>query len=475
MTRWRAAWFGGMRLRILAVVILLLFFSSLGSVLLLRGALLQQLEDEIADSLERESEEFQLLSEGNDPRTGEPFDGDVEAIFDVYFAREIPDEGESLLSFVDGELYESARAVGAGDPEDLDSATAYWLALQDDERGTIDTPLGEARYVALRLEGAGGADGLFVVANFPAFERGEIQDAVLTQAFIALITLVLASAVGAALAGRVLRPLIELATTARSISDTDLTRRIPLRGRDEASLIAETFNDMLARLEEVFATQRRFLDDTSHELRTPLTVIRGQAEMLEIDDTAQARAETVHVVIDEVDRLSRMVDDLLLLARAEHPDFLRLGQIDVVELMGELHRKLTTLSPLSLHVDVPAAQTVRGDRQRLTQAVMQLVANAIEHAGESANIELGAVVAGHDLVLSVSDDGPGVPRDEAESIFDRSSQGAGASGRGAGLGLAIVRVIAEAHGGSARLADAQPGARFELMIPLTPVSAKITP
>lgn len=232
---------------------------------------------------------------------------------------------------------------------------------------------------------------------------------------------------------------------------------------------------MLTRLEEVFATQRRFLDDTSHELRTPLTVIRGQVELLELDDTAEGRAETVHVVTDEVDRLSRMVDDLFLLARAEHPDFLWAEQINVGELMEQLHRKLRTLTPLTLRVDVPDALTVRGDRQRLTQAVMQLVANAIKHAGEDARIELGAQVAGADLVLSVTDDGPGVPATAAQSIFRRFRQAPGGARGGAGLGLAIVWAIAEAHGGTARLAESSSGARFELAIPLAQDPGTIRP
>jgi len=261
-------WLGSIRVRILAVVVGLLVLSSIGSVLVLRTLLLQQLDAEIEERLDREAEEFALLSDGTDPQTGEPFDGDLRAILDVYFSREIPDEGESLLSFVDGRLYEASRSQDAAAVGELRPAIDYWMSLTEPERGSVDTVLGEARYVAVPLRGD-GADGLFVVANFPSSEQAEINAAVQQHVLAQLGTLVVASLLGLALAGRVLRPLSALAATARRISDTDLSRRIPAAGRDEASQIAGAFNDMLARLEGAFTTQRRFLDDTSHELRTP--------------------------------------------------------------------------------------------------------------------------------------------------------------------------------------------------------------
>ena len=115
-----------------------------------------------------------------------------------------------------------------------------------------------------------------------------------------------------------------LADTARSISETDLTRRIPVSGRDEIAELARTFNAMLDRLEAAFATQRAFVSDASHELRTPITIVRGHLELL--GDDPQERRETIALVTDELDRMSRFVDDLLLLAKAERDDFLRVGR-----------------------------------------------------------------------------------------------------------------------------------------------------
>ncbi len=468
-TGWRPRWLGTIRVRILAVVVLLLFVASGGSVVLLRSVLLDRLDQEVTESLEREAEEFRLLSTGNDPRTGRPFDGDVRAVFDAYFAREIPDEGESLLAFVDGRLHESRRAQDAYDADAIPDATEFWLSLEEPDSGVVTTAVGEARYVAVPLPGRDGdGDGLFVVANFPSFERTEIDGAVGVHIGIQVLTLTVASALGAVLAGRVLRPLARLASTARTISDTDLSLRIPSSGRDEASMIAAAFNDMLGRLELAITAQRRFLDDTSHDLRTPLTVIRGHVELLELDGSPAARRETVALVLDEVDRLSRMVDDLFLLAHARHPDFLRRERLDLGALLHDVHRKVTALGERRWLVDTDGQVLVDGDPQRLTQAIMQLVANAVRHTAAGDSVSLSASVRDGRAVVAVTDSGPGVDPADAERIFTRFDRGraAGPAG-GAGIGLAVVRAIAEAHRGTARLVPTEgSGARFELLLPL---------
>lgn len=455
-----------MRVRILAVVVGLLLLSSIGSVLLLRAVLFERLEQEVRLDLDQEAAEFELLRGGSDPQTGEPFGGDLTAIFDVYFAREIPDEGEALLSFIDGELYQSRRAQDATTAGELEPAIAYWLSLQRTERGSIDTPFGVARYVAVPLDGT-GPDGLFVVVNFPAFERGEIDAAIRTQAVIQLGTIAVASLLGLALAGRVLRPLQSLARTARRISDTDLTERIPIAGRDEASQIAAAFNDMLTRLQAAFGMHRRFLADTSHELRTPLTIIRGHVELLALDETADQRQATIGLVTDEIDRMTDIVQDLLVLAQAEQPDFLHREPMDVAELITEVHRKAIAIAARNWLVVAPSPTMVSGDRHRLTQALLQLADNAAKHTSDGDRIQLGASLLGGGVRLWVDDSGHGIPPKDAERIFERFGRGGQAADTsGAGLGLTIVAAIAEAHGGGVRLVQRPgPGARFEITLP----------
>jgi signal transduction histidine kinase len=322
--------------------------------------------------------------------------------------------------------------------------------------------------VALPLdEGWENGGGLFVVANFPAFEQSEINEAVRIQAVTQFVTIVLASLIGLALAGRVLRPLRALADTARNISETDLTRRIDVQGNDEASNIARAFNEMLERLEGAFATQRAFLDDVSHELRVPLTVVRGNVEVLELVDDPDERAEMITIITDEIERMDRIVEDLLLLARAERPGFLNVAPVDLADLTADVHRRAVSLGERDWVIRAESPVTVHIDAQRVTQAMMQLAHNACEHTAEGDRIEIGSAVADQRAVLWVADTGPGIASEDVDRIFVRHARGSGRSaGSGLGLGLSIVAAIAAAHGGDAYVAPSERGARIEIALPL---------
>ncbi|MGD9702032.1 MAG: sensor histidine kinase [Acidimicrobiia bacterium] len=462
--------FGSIRFRILAAVVGLLAASAAVSIIVLRDVLHDRLDEEITVNLRQEVEELELLAGGINPRTGGPFGDDVAAIFDVYFSREVPDEGETLLAFVGDRLYGNARSNDAVPAGELDDAIAYWLALTEREEGRIGTSAGQAQYVALPLRD-GDQHGLFVAANFPAFERSEIDDAVRTQAITQFVTILGASLIGLALAGRVLRPLRSLADTAQRISETDLTRRIPVRGDDEASRIATAFNDMLGRLEAAFATQRQFLDDASHELRVPLTVVRGNVEILELEPDAEERAAMVTVITNEIERMNRIVEDLLLLARAERPGFLAVEPVDLLELTTNVHRKASVLCAREWRLEEVAHAVILADEQRLIQAMLQLAQNACQHTEEGSTVRIGSHLENGDVVLWVHDDGRGVPLGEGERVFQRYVKGSDRpAGSGLGLGLSIVAAIATAHGGRAHLAPSERGARFEIRVPAAPVA-----
>ncbi len=461
---------GSMRVRIVLAVVVLLAFSAAVSIYLLRSVLLDRLDEEITVALDREAEEFEILAGGIDPRTAEPFGDDFRAVFNLYFDREVPDEGETLLAIVDGTLYRTENSATAVPADRLEDAIAHWLSLRSREEGALDTEAGSVQYVALPLT-AGDHQAVFVAANFPAAERDEINDAVRTQAIVQFGMIVIASLLGLALAGRVLRPLSRLADTAQTISATDLTRRIPVRGDDEASRIANAFNEMLERIERANTTQRRFLDDASHELRSPMTVIRGHVQLLELETDPDERAAMVKVVTDEIDRMNRIVEDLLLLARSERPGFLSLEPVDIAELTEDVHRRASVLCARTWQLDQRASVVIPADRQRLTQALVQYAQNVCEHTPAGVTVRIGSAVRDGSVVVWVEDDGPGVPREQAPHVFDRFVKGPHRP-EGSGLGLSIVAAIAEAHGGLARLATRDGrGARFEIVLPMTPVAA----
>jgi signal transduction histidine kinase len=223
---------------------------------------------------------------------------------------------------------------------------------------------------------------------------------------------------------------------------------------------------MLDRLERAFASQRRFVDDAGHELKTPLTIVRGHLELLE--DDPEERRETLALVTDELDRMGRIVQDLLLLAKHEQPDFLDLATVEVGGLTDELQAKVTALAAREWVLEGRGRGVIVADRQRLTQAMLQLAQNAARYSDGAEPIGLGSAVADGEARFWIRDRGPGIPLAEQQNIFERFSRGSDQRrSEGAGLGLAIVRAIAEAHRGRVEL-ESGPGAgsAFTIVIPL---------
>ena len=226
---------------------------------------------------------------------------------------------------------------------------------------------------------------------------------------------------------------------------------------------------MLDRLEDAFDAQRNFVDDAGHELRTPITVIRGNLELMGDDPTE--RRETVALVTAELDRMSRIVDDLLVLAKAEQPDFVHHEYVDLGELTRDLATKAQAFDGRTWEIDSAEEAVIFADEQRITQAVMNLMRNAAEHTPREARVAVGSRVEGDKASIWVRDGGPGIPREEQERLFQRFARGQ--SGRratgGAGLGLAIVKAIVDAHGGTIRVASTPGlGAMFTIELPAGP-------
>ena len=297
------------------------------------------------------------------------------------------------------------------------------------------------------------------------------------RAFILAGLLALLAALGASLliGTRFSQPLRRMAAVAAKVDAGDLHPRIHDVGRrgDEVRVLAETFNHMLDRLTEAFAGQRAFVADASHELRTPLTVIRGQLEALAAQPqppTAEVR-RVERLVQAEIARIARLVDDLLLLAKAEQTEFLRPEPIDLAPYVQELWDGVTLLAPRRFELGAVPTGTLTADPDRLAQALRNLLANAIAHTVPATGlVRLDVQHRPPDRVcFSVGDDGPGIPPAERLRVFERFHRTDSARDRasgGTGLGLAIVRAIADAHGGRVGAGEAPGGgARIELELP----------
>jgi signal transduction histidine kinase len=263
-----------------------------------------------------------------------------------------------------------------------------------------------------------------------------------------------------------------MARIAARVDAGDLSPRMASSGpRDEVRALADSFDLMLDRLEDAFARQRAFSSDASHELRTPLTVIRGQLEVLsrQRDPSAADVRRVERLVRTEILRMERLVDDLLVLARADEREFLRPRPVDLEPFAEELLDGARPTADRRFELGPVPAGVLDVDPDRLAQALRNLIRNAIEYTSDGGLVRLTGSASGERVTLAVEDDGPGIPEDQRERVFDRFHRMDSARTRvrgGAGLGLAIARAIAEAHGGTIyALASPEGGARVAIELP----------
>ena len=299
------------------------------------------------------------------------------------------------------------------------------------------------RTVVVPMKGAPGT--FFLVGRDAGDQREHNASSVRTYSLVALGMLLAAAVIGSVVAGRLLDPLRRMRETSRAVGPEDLTQRVEVRkGEDDVTLLAKTFNTMLERLDEGAQQQQQFLDDAGHELRTPLTILRGHLELVTVDDPDDVIA-TRDVLLDEVDRMQRLVDDLLLLANSGEIGFIQREPVRVPELLDQVMEKVHVLADRHWQIDERADYVVEADPQRLTQALVQLAANAVKYTGPSSTIALGSRIerpTANDgtslppqdtLVLWVRDDGIGIAAEDQQTDLRTVRPGAHGPRRG-GLG-----------------------------------------
>jgi signal transduction histidine kinase len=456
------------RARIVVLQVGVLLLALLVAVVATRTVLVQRLDARIDRALLVDVRELRALAtRGVDPATGRPFT-DVRSLLRLSLERSVADRDQTQLAIVDG----AVTARSAQPPPlrlDRDPAVVAALARPSGELQEVSTEEGTVRFASVAVSLPGGQQGVFVTAAFRDREAREVADVVRVLLLVGLVAALAAAALAAVLAGRVLRPVRLVRRAAAQISESDLSRRIDVdpHGGDDVVEMARTFNGMLDRLEDAFAAQRRFVDDAGHELRTPLTVVRGHLELLPEEPEARQRATAL--VLDELDRMARIVNDLLLLSKADRPDFVRDEVVDLGRLLDDFEAKAATLADREWQMEARSDRVVRGDGQRLTQALLQLAENAVQHTRDGDDVWFGGAVEDGRVRLWVRDSGPGFLPEERERVFERFARGRDAQRHspGAGLGLSIVRAVAEGHGGTVHVTGTS---TVELLLPARAVA-----
>ena len=335
---------------------------------------------------------------------------------------------------------------------------------------TTWTPSGRARVFVAAV--AGTDLKVITAVDLAAVDasNAELRTAMLVLALVAVAT---GAAGGSAIAGSALRPIARMTETAAEIARSrDFSRRVRVEGDDEDELVqlGITFDEMLASLQDAYQQQQRFVGDVSHELRTPLTTIRGNAELLAAGETHPAEQQlAITQIRRETERLSRLVDELLVLARADSVEAFVPRSVQLDEVLMETFADLQVVAGRRLRVNAIDAVTVNGERDRLKQLVLVLLDNALRYS-PAGTVDVSIADDGTDAVLRVEDDGVGIALADLPHVFERFYRGDAArriDASGSGLGLPIARWIVERHGGQIRI-DSRPshGTLVTVRLPL---------
>ncbi|MFT4109720.1 sensor histidine kinase [Propionicimonas sp.] len=460
----RPAW--SIRTRVIAAVVALtgLALATSGLIVANRGHAVT--EQRVAAELQRVAEEFENLAlDGIDPATGQPF-ASAEPLVRVAVQRSVLAPNEGVFGVVDGRVRWTAQSGVVFRPDEDAAFVAHVLPLAGaatTSQGRVETDQRDYRYLVVPVTfAASGSGGALVHAVDFAAEESLLADVWRSYGLVALGSLVLVGLLIWLLVGRLLEPIARMRRTAERITETDASDRIEVRGSDDLSALGTTVNGMLDRLEGAVGAQRELLDDVGHELRTPLTIIRGHLELLDPEDPRDVVA-TKALLLDEADRMGRLVDELLTLAKAQRPELLQRELTDVARLTDETLAKAAGLGRRRWMLDDLADVDALMDPQRVAQAWLQLAANAVRYSAEGSRVGLGSAVRDGELWLWVRDHGVGIDPADRERITGRFERGTGADG--SGLGLAIVSAIAAGHSGRLDI-ESEPGAGSTISIVL---------
>ncbi len=445
----------------------------------------ERVVNEVNDRLESQVERLRVVA-GTDQTTDSPGDtttatedldlahfDSVADYLNAVVARLVPARNEASLALIDGQPRYRPETLSGFDISEntqlIDRAVAESAREAGVVRGTAVTDQGSLRYIAIPVRMDGDAEtGLYIRAIDLDAELEPVTTSMITYALAALAMLLMIGLVGWFVTGRLLSPIRHLRDAADSITISDLGARIPAQGNDDISDLTRTVNSMLDRLEGSVDVQRQLLDDVRHELKTPITIVRGHLEMMDPRDAADVEA-TREIGMSELDRMTRLVDDIDMLASVDSGEQFPTVDVDIAALTARVGELVAVIPGHDWSVEESATGTMPGDPDRLLQAWLALADNAAKYTPDGAPIEIGSSMDAQTARLWVRDHGPGIPPAVRHRIFRRFDRAHGKrSVGGSGLGLAIVDAIAKAHGGTCTVADSPGGgATFTMAIPAT--------
>ncbi|NJK61929.1 MAG: HAMP domain-containing protein [Synechococcaceae cyanobacterium SM2_3_1] len=335
----------------------------------------------------------------------------LQDMIDNFFQEELPEDDVFLIAVIHEEFYASSP-IALPTPLRPDSAIFRQLidltVSEQEMLHTWESDIGGIITLSKAIHIQEERVGMMVLAHTTAGEQAEVEVAMFVLLKVLLAMFPVALLLGWIGSGRILEPLRVLAATAERISDKDLNQRISSQGRGEMAEVVRAFNNMLERLEKAFQSQRRFIDDASHELRTPITIIQGHIDLMGSDPEEQQ--EVLALVQDELNRMDRLVSDLLTLAQLNRSSFLKVTSVEISILTLELFHKAKVLGAQHWHLASSAKGTIWLDRHLFTQAVINLARNAAQHTPDGQDIILGSEIENHEFAFGFETPDQGFPK-----------------------------------------------------------------
>ena len=419
----------------------------------------------------------QLAADRQDPSSGQPLE-DVSAVLRTHIQRTAEGRGEAELGFVGTDASTKLTWVSADNvsfrPEqdkELLTRVSSQAAASESVIETVRTPTSSYRVLVVPLQGGAQRGALVHVIDLKVAES-QLRRTMAFYAAAAVFTVALVTGLAWFAVERLLRPIEQLRRATESIGEEDLTTRVPVKGRDDLTALAAAVNRMLDRVQTSVEAQRNLLDDVGHELRPPIAVVRGHLELTDPADPEDVR-QTQLLALDELDRMGMLVGDLILLAKSVQSDFVTPVDTDVAELTELVFDKSLALGERRWKMESAAFTRAMVDPTRITQAWLQLVANAVRYSEHCSTVSLGSAVRDGHLQMWVRDEGIGIAPEDIDLVRQRFKRTAGAQklASGTGLGLSIVETIVAAHGGRLDiLSEVGRGSVFTMVIPLRPAA-----
>ncbi|MFQ5519021.1 MAG: sensor histidine kinase, partial [Mariprofundus sp.] len=379
-------------------------------------------------------------------------------------------------------LFRSARSLIDKGGNDVSRALGHAFRIGTPAFASTESLLNKAniRVIAFPVHRAGKIVATLMLGHSTADIRSVFNLLYILGGILGLISIVISAAAGYYMAKRALEPIDEITSTARGVAAGDLSRRLQSESQDkEIQILVRVLNKMFADLEASFTAQKRFTADASHELRLPLTILKGEIEVALRHPRSEAEYQQIlRQQLGTIDRIQRIVNDLLTLARADA------GQLEMVQNkvdlslllqeVGQQHLILFDSQQVNLDMQIEDNLEIMGEASQIERTVMNLLSNAFKHAPEQSSIHLTARAKDDSVIICVRDAGPGIPEAQQQRLFDRFFRADDArcrkEGEGAGLGLAICKRIVESHDGIIWVeSEAGEGAAFYICLPLSGV------